>query len=69
MTTPHRILPLLRESLTLLVDAQAHANAWDRADIGRRLDDIRWTLGYLIAELDDRIDLQPISEGANNDDR
>ena len=56
---PHRVIPLLIQALNLLEDAQAHANAHDRASLGREVDEVRWILGDLVVKYHDRPDLQP----------
>jgi hypothetical protein len=58
MSLPPRFIALLKTAYEALEDAQAHANATDRAVLGRDLDDIRWKLGDFIAsvETEDRLD-------------
>jgi hypothetical protein len=58
MNTPPRVIALLKKAHEALEDAQAHANGFDRAVLGRDLDDIRWRLGDLIStiEIDDRLE-------------
>jgi hypothetical protein len=58
MASPDRVIPILKKAYDLLKDAQAHVDAWDRAVLGRDLDDIRWKLGDFVAalEVDDRLD-------------
>jgi hypothetical protein len=58
MTTPPRLIACLKKAYDALEDAQAHANGFDRAVLGRDLDDIRWRLGDLLStiEIDDRLD-------------
>ena len=58
MATPDRVIPLLKKAYDALQDAQSHVNAWDRAVLGRDLDDIRWKLGDFIAalEVDERLE-------------
>ena len=58
MSTPPRLIPLLKKAYEALEDAQAHANAFDRTMLGRDLDDIRWKLGDFLThlEMDDRLD-------------
>lgn len=55
MTTKHTAPALVAELLTAayqsLDAAQAGANGWDRAGLGRELDRIRWALGDLIAQV------------------
>ena len=57
MTTPHtytapaRVHDLLAQAYRLLEDAQAHSDRWDRAELGRGLDNIRWQLGDFIAQI------------------
>jgi hypothetical protein len=59
MTYPHRIIPLLIQALNIMEDAQAHADAHDRATLGREIDEVRWSLGDLISHISDRPNLQP----------
>jgi hypothetical protein len=48
---PERVTDLLVQAYRLLEDAQAHADRWDRGDLGRDLDSCRWMLGDLIANI------------------
>jgi hypothetical protein len=50
-TAPARVHDLLAQAYRLLEDAQAHANQWDRQELGRALDNIRWQLGDLTAQI------------------
>lgn len=50
-TAPERCVTLLVQAYHILEDAQAHANAWDRAGLGRELDRVRWMLGDLAAQV------------------
>lgn len=59
MSTPPRLIALLKKAHEALEDAQAHANSFDRPVLGRDLDDIRWRLGDLVSNLetDDRLEV------------
>ena len=48
---PERVTDLLVQAYRLLEDAQAHADRWDRAELGRTLDSYRWQLGDLVARI------------------
>ena len=48
---PERVTDLLVQAYRLLEDAQAHADRWDRANLGRTLDLFRWQLDDLIARI------------------
>jgi hypothetical protein len=50
-TAPAQVSDLLTQAYRLLEDAQAHANQWDRLELGRGLDNIRWQLGDFIAQM------------------
>ena len=50
-TAPARVHDLLAQAYRLIEDAQAHADRWDRAELGRGLDGIRWQLGDFIAQI------------------
>ena len=50
-TAPARVHDLLGQAYRLIEDAQAHADRWDRAELGRGLDGIRWQLGDFIAQI------------------
>ena len=50
-TAPARVHDLLAQAYRLLEDAQAHSDRWDRAELGRGLDGIRWQLGDFIAQI------------------
>ena len=58
MSTPPRAIALLKKAYEALEDAQAHLDRYDRAVLGRDLDDIRWKLGDFIStiEVEDRIE-------------
>ena len=58
MSTPPRAIALLKKAYEALEDAQAHLNTYDRAVLGRDLDDIRWKLGDFLStiEVEDRIE-------------
>ena len=48
---PERVTDLLVQAYRLLEDAQAHADRWGRANLGRTLDSYRWQLGDLCARI------------------
>lgn len=48
---PERVTDLLVQAYRLLEDAQAHADRWNRANLGRTLDSYRWQLGDLVARI------------------
>ena len=50
MTHFDRMMQRLIDAHSALVDAQTHADAWDR-DIGRTLDPVRWKVDDLINDL------------------
>ena len=50
-TAPARVHDLLAQAYRLIEDAQAHSDRWDRAELGRGLDGIRWQLGDFIAQI------------------
>jgi hypothetical protein len=45
---PQRVIDLLAQAHLLLQDAQAHADRWDRAGLGRTLDIARWQVADLL---------------------
>jgi hypothetical protein len=49
---PPRVIDLLTQAHTLLQDAQAHADRWDRSGLGRTLDPYRWQLVDLLAAME-----------------
>ena len=51
LQAPERVTDLLVQAYRLLEDAQAHADRWDRANLGRTLDSYRWQLGDLCARI------------------
>lgn len=50
-TAPSRVRELIGQAYRLLEDAQAHADRWDRAGLGRDLDRVRWQVGDLAAKI------------------
>ena len=46
--SPQRVIDLLTQANLLLQDAQAHANNWDRAGLGRTLERTSWQVADLL---------------------
>ena len=48
---PEQVTDLLVQAYKLLLDAQAHADRWDRGTLARELDSCRWLLSDLIGNI------------------
>ena len=63
---PERVTDLLVQAYRLLEDAQAHADRWDRANLGRTLDSYRWQLGELLLKIE-MSDAKPTTQDSELD--